>query len=177
MDIRTEERRIQLRVLAALLFCGVVLAASRILLPSWFDFPESLPQRLAFGVQASLFAFLWPLVGVGMVSYGRRKSKADIRGSAYSRPSEAIAVQAAFLQNSLEQAVIASAVWIALATLLEGPALSLIVGAAVLFAIGRIAFLVGYPKGASARAFGMSTTMLPSLLGYGFALVLIVRGL
>jgi uncharacterized MAPEG superfamily protein len=174
VDIRKEERRIRWRVLAALLFCAAILAASRIVLPALFDFPEALPERLAFGVQASLFAFLWPLAGVAMVAHGRRKSEADIRGSAYSPPSEAIAVQAAFLQNSFEQSVLAAGAWIALATLLSGADLGMIVGAALLFAVGRIAFLAGYPKGAAGRAFGMATTMIPSLLGYILALVLIV---
>jgi uncharacterized MAPEG superfamily protein len=174
VDIRIEERRIHWRVLASLLFCVAILAASRFFLPVWFDFPQALPQRLAFGVQTGLFAFLWPLAGVALVARGRRKSEADIRGSAYSSPSEAIAVQAAFLQNSFEQSVLAAAAWIALATLLSGDDLSLIVGAALLFSVGRITFLAGYPKGAAGRAFGMATTMIPSLLGYVLALVLIV---
>jgi uncharacterized MAPEG superfamily protein len=172
-----EEWRIQKRALLSLLFCGAVLAASRFILPGWFDFPDTLSERLAFGVQASLFVFIWPLIGVAMVARGRRKSKADIRGSAYSPPSEAIAVHSAFLQNSLEQSVLAAAVWVALASLLSGDDLSLIVGAALLFAIGRIAFLLGYPKGAVARAFGMATTMNPTLLGFGLAILLIAMRL
>lgn len=109
------------------------------------------------------------------MSRGRRKSAEDIRGSAFAPPSERIAIPAAFLQNSLEQAVLASGVYLALVTLLSGAELSLIVSAIVLFCIGRMAFFRGYPGGAPGRGFGMVLTLLPTLLGLGLAIILIAR--
>ena len=61
-----------------------------------------------------------------------------------------------------------------LATLLSGPALSLLASSVALFAVGRVTFLIGYPKGAGGRAFGMATTALPTLCAYLLAIVLIV---
>ncbi|MCZ2996086.1 MAPEG family protein, partial [Acinetobacter baumannii] len=65
-----------------------------------------------------------------------------------------MAIRIAFLQNSLEQAVLASGAYLALITLLAGPALSLLVSAAVLFGIGRVTFFLGYQRGAPGRGFG-----------------------
>src|SRR3546814_6818027 len=64
-----------------------------------------------------------------MVSRGRFHSAIDNPGSAFAPPSPAIAVQVAFLQNTLEQAVAAVGAHLALATLISGPPLALIPGA------------------------------------------------
>src|SRR3546814_5279956 len=55
-----------------------------------------------------------------MVSRGRFHSAIDNPGSAFAPPSPAIAVQVAFLQNTLEQAVAAVGAHLALATLISG---------------------------------------------------------
>ena len=65
-------------------------------------------------------------------------------------------------------------VHLALATQLSGPPLALIIAAVLLFGIGRVAFLIGYPKGAGGRAFGMITTVLPTLAGFVLTIVLMV---
>jgi hypothetical protein len=83
-------------------------------------------------------------------------------------------VPVAFLQNTVEQVVAAVGAHLALATLLDGAALSLIPAAIALFAIGRLAFLIGYPKGAGARAFGMVTTVLPTMGAYALAIWLMI---
>lgn len=60
--------------------------------------------------------------------------------------------------------------------LLGAAAMPLIAGSAFLFAIGRITFLAGYPKGAGARSFGMALTVLPRLAAFILAIgVVIVR--
>lgn len=177
MELRQEQRRIVINSAAAMLFCAALLAAGYALLPSVFSFPEDASARLAFVLRADLFILLWVLLGVRLVASGRFHSIADIRGSAYSAPTPAIAIRAAFLQNTLEQAFLAVGVHLALATLLSGPALSLIVVSVMLFSIGRVAFLIRYAEGAGARAFGMVTTAFPILAGFGLALVLMVRDL
>lgn len=144
------------------------------LLPRFFEFPEQMIDRIVFALRADIFVWLWVLFGVGLVSRGRRHSAADIGGALSGPPSARIAVEAAFLQNSLEQAVLAVGAHLALATLLPRDALSVIVVAVGLFGFGRAAFLLGYRKGAAGRAFGMVTTALPTLAGYGLAAVLIV---
>ncbi len=157
------------------LVCFVGLLAGYLLLPRYFDFPEALTDRFVFWARLQVFLLIWVALGVGAVSRGRRRSAQDIRGSAYGPPSPHLAIRIAFLQNTLEQAVLASGVYLALITVLAGPALSLLASAAVLFGVGRVMFFLGYKKGAPGRGFGFVLTALPTLLGYGLAIFLITR--
>ncbi|WP_390904404.1 MAPEG family protein [Thermocoleostomius sinensis] len=177
VNLQKEELAIRKAGALSLIVSALSLGIGYFTLPVWFEFPTSLVNRLAFAIQASLFVLLWVLVGVMMVSMGRRKSLADVGGAAAGPPSDKIAVQVAFLQNTLEQAVLAVGAYLALATLLSGPWLSLIVTAVMLFAVGRLLFLIGYHRdhrGAQGRALGMSLTMLPTLAGYVLAIALII---
>lgn len=175
VDLGSEQRKVVWRSVAALVFCSLMLASGYLVLPTYFHFPIELPDRLAFALQADMFVFLWIAIGVRMVASGRFRSASDNRGSAYAPPSPRIAVAVAFLQNTLEQAIVAVGAHLALATLLRGPPLALIPTAVALFTVGRVAFLVGYPKGAGGRAFGMATTALPTVGAYFLAIVLIAR--
>lgn len=174
LDLPSEQRKVVENGLKSLIFCSLVLLGSYHLLPRYFSFPMDFAGALKLALRANLLLFLWVVFGVRMVARGRFVSAADNRGSAYSRPSPHIAVPVAFLQNTLEQAVIAAGAYLALATFLTGPALALIPGGVLLFAIGRLSFLKGYPRGAGARAFGMVTTALPSIAAYILALVLML---
>ena len=174
MDFRSEQRAAARGAIAALVVCAAGLALGYAVLPRWFRFPIDLPARLAFALRADLFVLLWVVLGIVLVALGRGRSAADIGGAASSPPSPAIAVRVAFLQNTLEQAVIAAGAHLALATLLEGAALALIAAAVVLFGLGRLAFLAGYARGAAGRAFGMATTFLPTGAGYALAMGLLL---
>ena len=160
--------------MAALTICAAGLALGCAVLPHWLHLPVDLAARLAFAVRADLFVLLWVVLGVVLVALGRGRSAADIGGAASSPPSPAIAVRVAFLQNTLEQAVIAAGAHLALATLLEGAALALIPTAVALFGLGRLAFLAGYSGGAGGRAFGMAATFLPTGAGYALAIGLLL---
>jgi len=172
-ELKTQQRGVVLAAGLALVVCALVLTAAYVCLPGLFEFPQDLPERMAFAVRAEVFVFLWVLFGVRQVSDGRFRSAADNRGSAYGSPSRSLAIPVAFLQNTLEQAVIAAGAHLALSTLVSGNALSLIVGAVVLFGIGRVCFLLGYARGARGRAFGMVLTVVPTLAAYGLAVYLI----
>lgn len=172
-DLRAEQRLVIRNGLLASCFCVVMLVAGRLFLPWLFTFPTSLPDALALGLQVNLFTLSWLVVGVRLVSRGRYVSVADNRGSAFAPASPRIAVQAAFLQNTLEQAAISAGVTLALATLLSGPDLAFIPSAAILFSIGRLSFMLGYRDGAGSRAFGMVVTMLPSVAGLLLAIALL----
>jgi uncharacterized membrane protein YecN with MAPEG domain len=173
IDMAEAERAIRRAGTIALFVTLAAAAAGYLLLPRLFEFPTQLAERLAFAVQASALVLFVVLVAVGMVSTARRKSPEDIGGSAAGPPSEGLAIYAAFLQNTLEQAVLAVGLYLAMATLVQGPWLSLIVVGVVLFVIGRVAFLRGYPKGARGRALGMTLTMMPTILGYVAVIVLL----
>ena len=177
MDLKAEHGRIIRRGILALLVCAVVLAASWLILPRLFAFPTGLPERIAFALQVNVFVLFWVVVGVRLVAKGRFNSVVDNPGSAFAPPSPAIAVKVAFLQNSLEQAVVAAGAYLAFATLVSGPALALIPGAAMLFAIGRTTFLLGYPGGAGSRAFGIACTFIPTLCIFMAVILLIVAKL
>lgn len=177
MDLEAEQRKIIQRAMLAIVFCALVLTSSYLLLPHFFNFPTGLAERIAFALQADIFVLIWIVIGVRMVSRGRFLSAVDNAGSAYSPPSPAIRIQVAFLQNTLEQAVAAAGAHLAMATLIGGAALALIPGAALLFAIGRITFLRGYRHGAGARAFGIVTTVMPTIGAFGIAMYLILLSL
>jgi hypothetical protein len=177
VDLHQEELAIRRAGTLSLLLCALCFGLGYITLPLVFEFPTVLVERLAFALQASVFVLIWVLIGVIMVSTGRRKSLADVGGSASGPPSDKIAVSVAFLQNTLEQAVLAVGAYLALATRLSGPWLSLIVTAVILFGAGRLLFLKGYrhdQRGAKGRALGMTLTMLPTLAGYGLVIALTI---
>lgn len=177
VDLAAEQRHILRSAAWSALLCAVVVATSCWLLPRFFQPPEALAERIAFAVQADLFVLVWLLIAVRMVSSGRYRSAEDNRGSAFSSPSPALAIKVAFLQNTLEQATLAIGAHVALATLVSGASLFFIPAAVLLFGIGRIAFLKGYPKGAGARSFGMATTALPTAAAFAWAIYLIGRDL
>jgi hypothetical protein len=172
--LEAEQKKIIRNALWASACCAFVLLTSYNVLPLFFSFPTELAERIAFALKTNLFVLLWVVIAVRMVSRVRFYSPQDNRGSAYTTPSEKIAVPLAFLQNTLEQSVIAAGIYLALATLITGPALALLPGAAFLFSIGRISFLRGYSMGAGGRAFGIVTTVLPTAAGYLWGIWLVL---
>ena len=176
-QLRAQQRGVLLNAFLAFLFCLAILGGAFVILPGYFSLPSDLPERIAYAIQVDVFVLVWVVIGVRMVSRVRFYSAEDSAGSANPIPSAKIAVPRAFLQNTVEQALIAVGAHLALATLISGSALILLPAAAFLFCIGRIAFLIGYPYGASGRAFGMVATVLPSLAGYIWAMYLVLTGL
>lgn len=164
VDMVREERLIRARTTLAFAITLACFALGRLLLPQVLTFPDALPERLALAAQANAFVLLWLLAGVGMVSWTRRHSPEDIGGAAAGPPSERLAIRSAFLQNTLEQAVLTGGALFAFAAVTGGAWLSLVPVAVVLFCIGRWLFHRGYPAGAGARALGMALTLLPGAL-------------
>lgn len=174
INLREEQRRISRGAARALGWSVLAFAAAHFLVPRFVDLQRlDLRMHLNWWAGSCLVLTLWVMAGVGMVSTRRRRSEADIQGSAFAPPSPAIAVPAAFLQNTLEQAFIGVFTQLAMVLVLGALALPLLVACAVLFSIGRARFLAGYPHGAGARSFGMALTAMPSL----FSLVLTVGAL
>lgn len=175
-EFREEQRRVVRGSLAALLVCALVLGLAHGFLARVVRFPDGgLESVLTFWAGANLFIVFWVIVGIRLVSKGRRRSAQDIGGAAYAAPSPRIAVQAAFLQNTLEQAVVLMATQFAMLMLLRERAMPVIAASVVLFSVGRVAFYVNYPKGAGARAFGMALTAVPSIVAFVAALGALVQ--
>lgn len=180
-SLEQEQRGILRNSLLGLAVCTLVLAGAGWIVPPGRLIPGGdLAGVLRVWAGCALLTVLWVVAGFAMVSRGRRHSREDIRGSAFGPPSTRIAVFVAFLQNTLEQALMAVVVQAAV-LLLAGPwTAPLVAGQVLLFGLGRITFLLGYPHGAGARAFGLAVTVLPTLAGFVLALwalvEIVVRG-
>lgn len=157
--------------------CGLILVPATLGLPALFAFPSGMTERLALVLRADLFVALWVVVAIRMASKVRFESKDDNAGSAYGSPSARLAVPAAFLQNTLEQAFVAIVGHLALATVAGEAALAYVIGSVALFCLGRVTFLAGYRHGAGGRAFGIVTTALPTIGAYAWVLAAIVADL
>ncbi|MBB3893314.1 hypothetical protein GGQ61_004056 [Phenylobacterium haematophilum] len=171
VDLPKEQRAVLQQSLLALAVCAPILVIASLGLPRIFTFPEPLVERLAFALRAGLVVVLWVVLGVRMVAKVRFESAEDNAGSAYSRPSPRLAVPRAFLQNTLEQAFITVVAILALATVGGEAALAYVIATVVLFSLGRVTFLRGYPHGAGGRAFGIAMTVLPGLGAIGWAAI------
>lgn len=177
IDMPEEEAAIRRAGIVSFAVCVVTFGAAFLGLPALIEFPAETAQRLAFAAGAGFFVMAWVLVAVAMVSTARRFSPDDIGGSAARPPSPAVAIKAAFLQNTLEQAALAVGFYMALAAVAGGAWLALIPVSVILFAAGRVLFYVGYPRGAKGRALGMSLTMMPVIVGYPLVLLLMLARL
>ena len=120
------------------------------------------PDRLAVALRIDLILALWLAFAIGNVARRRFLSPADIAGSGAGPPSDRLAPASAFLQNTLEQVVLAIPVHAALALTLPRP-LPVIATLVALFSIGRWLFAAGYARGAGARALGFALTFYPTV--------------
>ena len=83
-------------------------------------------------------------------------------------------MQAAVLQNSLEQTVLAAGAHLSLAAVLRGDELVLIPALVLLYLAGRVSFAAVYARGAAARAFGMALTGASTLAAFGIAIAILL---
>ena len=172
-----EQRGVIKASVSAVAVCACVLAAAYAWLPAEpFGLERTMDagERVAFALKIDILVFLWLAGCVRAVSGGRFRSDADIRGSAYGPPSEAISVQVAVLQNSLEQTVLAVGGHLSLAATLRGDELVLVPALVVLYLAGRASFASTYRKGAAARAFGMALTGASTIAAYAIGIAAIV---
>ncbi|WP_209428043.1 MAPEG family protein [Pararhodobacter sp. SW119] len=176
VDMAAEERAIRRDTSIATAVTLAGFGAAFWIGPAIADLPSAMADRLGFAAMCWAVPGFVLLVGILMVSTTRRFSPEDIGGQAARPPSERLAIKAAFLQNTLEQTVLAAGVYFALAAVAGGAWLALLPVAAGLFVIGRVLFYIGYPRGAQGRALGMGLTMMPAALGYPLVLGLALFG-
>src|SRR5690606_10621029 len=77
VDMARGERGMRVASLIAFVVLAAAVAAGRLLLPGVWSVPTRLDERLAFAAQSAVFVMVWVLVGVFLVSTGRRFSPAD----------------------------------------------------------------------------------------------------
>ncbi len=159
-----KQKGVALGMAGGALLTAIVLSAPS----SWFGVASELdlPGRLTYAIHADAVAMLWLLAAVANVARRRFFSPSDIDGGGLAPASSRISVDVAIVQNTLEQSVLASILYPALACLRSGDALLLMPQLLTLFCIGRITFWLGYRHGAPWRAFGFAATFYPTVFGY-----------
>ncbi len=125
--------------------------------------------RLAYVARWMLVPALCLLAGIGMTANRRFFSDDGIDGS--RKPdSRSLEINLRYNQNTLEQTMLAAVAWSGLALALPHERLSLIAMLAVVFALGRVAFWLGYLIAPWARAFGFALTFYPTVAVYAWLL-------
>ncbi|TYK65287.1 MAPEG family protein [Colwellia echini] len=104
------------------------------------------------------------IVSIGRLAKFRFLSAEDIDGSGLTKGSKQAILLQSILQNTLEQFVIAVAVYSAWCLLMPITWLSAIPFCSLLFVIGRVLFFKGYKDGAASRALGFALTFYSTAL-------------
>jgi hypothetical protein len=84
------------------------------------------------------------------------------------QPHSSAEIDARVLQNTVEQALLALLLWPLIALVLGG---ALVVALGASFAVARLLFWVGYHISPAARAFGFAATFYPTVLGAAWAVL------
>jgi|SRR5271170_2759458 len=162
--ISRKQQRVALGMGVGAAFTALILACP----PRWFGIPVPTDPaaRLAFAVRADAVTMLWLLAAIANVARRRFFSPADIDGSGFASASARLGIDVAVVQNTLEQAVLASVLYLALACLPHPDDAAIIPQLLTLFCLGRLTFWIGYRYGAPWRAFGFAVTFYPTVFGY-----------
>ncbi|HVZ99365.1 MAG TPA: MAPEG family protein [Caulobacterales bacterium] len=145
----------------------VVLTVGAILLAPAWPVPGAWDtNRFRLGASCAAAIGVWLVAAVLLVSTHRLFSSADAPGPALSEPTPALRLKLAFLQNTLEQVVLAAIAYLAFAATAPTRELSLLPIDVILFWIGRACFLLGQANGMRGRAFGFALTFAPTLALY-----------
>lgn len=146
-----KQARIAFGMGAALIITLLLLA-----LPGRGDPAAALPA--AFRALAS--PALCIAAGVAFIARGRFFDLAAIDGD---EGSPTIDLANRYLGNTVEQSVLAAMTWIAFAAVAPAHAASLLPILAMVFAVARALFAMGYAVAPWARAFGFALTFYPTL--------------
>jgi len=130
-------------------------------------------KRLAYALQADVFAILPLLLGLIAVGNGRFLSEAI--DPTLQKESLAIQVNCRVVDNTLQQFAIYLVSTLALSATLTADQMRVIPASAIVFVVARIAFWVGYRIHPLYRAFGMSATAYLNIGLLAFAIWGIVR--
>jgi hypothetical protein len=143
-----------------------ILAAVLAIIVNPFAYTEglSLADRLTTGLNSALIPISFLAIAIGRLAEHRFFSPEDIDGAGLSKSSDRAKLLQALLQNTLEQSVLATAVYLAASIALPAPWLSVVPVAAILHGLGRALFFWGYEKGAGGRAFGFTLCFYPTLV-------------
>jgi hypothetical protein len=119
-------------------------------------------DRLAFAARWLLVPGLTLLAGVTLMA--ARRFLCDAIDGTRTPLSHSLEINLRYNLNTLEQTVLAAIAWSGVALTVPHARLYLIPALALLFAVGRAAFWIGYLIHPMGRAFGMVLTSLPTLI-------------
>jgi len=140
--------------------------------PFGFSDEMDMTSRMAVGIQSCVVLAIFMVACVARLAKHRFFTPEDIDADATQGGTDRAQVLQSMLQNTLEQTFIASLVYMAWAVVMPPRWLSVVPITAIVFAVGRVLFLVGYEKGAPARALGFalgfysSSAMLVCVIGH-----------
>ena len=123
---------------------------------------QNIKNRTEILGSSLLLPILVLLVSIARLARHRFFSPYDIDGSGLSTGSKKAVILQSLLQNTLEQAVLASGAYVVGCLTMPSSWLSVIPLCSIAFLIGRISFFIGYEKGAASRAFGFALTFYPT---------------
>jgi len=104
------------------------------------------------------------VVCIGRLANHRFATPEDLDGSGLTAGSARAKLLQSMLQNTLEQLVLASLVYLACTVLGSQRVVSMVPFASVLFLAGRALFFWGYDRGAPGRALGFGLTFYPTVV-------------
>lgn len=162
-DLARAQRGVALGVLAAAAFATLVVSAAWASGDRWLPRIDDFAARLALALRLDLAVLFCLAVSIGRVAGQRFRSAEDIGGSVSPSESAAVRRSRAILQNSLEQTVLAVPAHLALASVLPPDRMAVLAALVALFVAGRVAFAIGYSRGAAGRAFGFGLTVYPTI--------------
>jgi hypothetical protein len=134
-------------------------------------------DRIRLWLACSSAAALWLMIAVARLARHRFFSAQDVDGAMSGTSSARARMLQAVIQNTLEQTVLAIAAYGA--WLLLGPpsGARLVMSCAGAFSIGRLLFMIGYDRGAAARALGFALTFYPTVGLFLLALPSVISNL
>jgi MAPEG family len=103
---------------------------------------------------------------VGVFGASRRGFYANAIEGTRTPSARTLEINLRYNQNTIEQTILAAIAWLGLAVVMPQDQLYLIAGMAILFAVGRASFWIGYLVHPMARTFGMTLTVIPTIIAF-----------
>jgi hypothetical protein len=125
---------------------------------------DDIASRLAFAV-GWLLVPGWCLFA-GVFGASRRGFYANAIEGTRTPSARTLEINLRYNQNTVEQSILAAIAWLGLAVAMPREQVILIAGMAILFAVGRVTFWVGYLMHPMARTFGMTITVIPTIFAF-----------
>jgi hypothetical protein len=168
MSLTKQQRAVLIRMLIGLAISVVLIAYAITVNPLNYADSLLLEERLVTAFNACLIPALFLGVCIARLAKHRFFSNDAIEGVLSITQNEQTRVLQSVLQNTFEQALLATLVYTSWSVLMPTQWLSAITVAALCFTVGRILFIARYQKGAAARAIGFTLSFYPSMLMLAF---------